>query len=352
MECMNSVRVGTRLLVTAVALAAPSLVIAQESAASAPIPVTVKNFQRAESDMYFGSIVKQVGVGRFVHNRAATPIDKQEVVRMNRDTLYSSAVFDLDAGPATVTLPDAGKRFMSLQTVTEDHYSPPTAYAPTRVTLSREAIGTRYAMVIVRTLADPQSAADLKAANALQDAIKVDQPGGPGKFEIPNWDKASQAEVRKLLAALDARNGLTTEVRMGTRDEVDPIYHLLATATGWGLNPKKDAVYASGYPQPNDGNTVMKLTVKDVPVDGFWSFSVYNAQGFFEPNSLNSYSINNITAKPNQDGSYTLQFGGCTAKSVNCLVTPAGWNYIVRLYRPRAAILDGSWTFPQPQPVK
>ena len=23
-----------------------------------------------------------------------------------------------------------------------------------------------------------------------------------------------------------------------------------------------------------------------------------------------------------------------------------GWNYVVRLYRPRAEILDGSWTFP------
>jgi hypothetical protein len=23
-----------------------------------------------------------------------------------------------------------------------------------------------------------------------------------------------------------------------------------------------------------------------------------------------------------------------------------GWNYIVRLYRPGPAILDGSWTFP------
>jgi hypothetical protein len=52
------------------------------------------------------------------------------------------------------------------------------------------------------------------------------------------------------------------------------------------------------------------------------------------------------------DGSYTLQFGGCTAKSVNCLVTPAGWSYVVRLYRPRAPILDGSWQFPSPRPVE
>jgi hypothetical protein len=334
-----------------VTLVAPALATAQEAAAGAAIPVTVKNFARAESDMYFGNVVKQVGVGRFVHNRAPTPIEKQEVVRMNRDTLYSSAVFDLDAGPATITLPDPGKRFMSMQTVTEDHYSPPTAYAPGSVTLTRDAIGTRYVMVIVRTLADPLDAADLKAANALQDAIKVEQPGGPGSFQVPDWDKASQGEVRNLLSALQARSGVTNEVRMGTKDEVDPVFHLLATATGWGLNPPKDAVYVGGYPQPADGKTVMRLTVKDVPVDGFWSISVYDDKGFFQKNDLDSYSLNSITAKPNKDGSYTIQFGGCTKTTPNCLVTPVGWNYIVRLYRPRAGILDGSWRFPEPQPV-
>ena len=39
-----------------------------------------------------------------------------------------------------------------------------------------------------------------------------------------------------------------------------------------------------------------RLTVRDVPVDGFWSISVYNADGFFEPNERGAYSVNNITA--------------------------------------------------------
>jgi hypothetical protein len=28
-----------------------------------------------------------------------------------------------------------------------------------------------------------------------------------------------------------------------------------------------------------------------------------------------------------------------------------GWNYAVRLYRPREEILNGTWTFPEPRPV-
>src|SRR4249920_730737 len=92
--------------------------------------VTADNFNRAETDLYFASAVEQAGgVGKFHHRRDVMPVDSQTVVRPNRDTLYSSAVFDLDAGPVTITLPDAGKRFMSLQLISQDEYSPPAAYS-------------------------------------------------------------------------------------------------------------------------------------------------------------------------------------------------------------------------------
>jgi hypothetical protein len=102
--------------------------------------------------------------------------------------------------------------------------------------------------------------------------------------------------------------------------------------------------------EANDGRTVHRLTVKDLPVDGFWSISVYNEKGFFEKNELNSYSLNNLTAKPNQDGSFTIQFGGCGKNTDNCLPIMPGWNYTVRLYRLRREILDGTWKFPEAQP--
>jgi hypothetical protein len=92
--------------------------------------------------------------------------------------------------------------------------------------------------------------------------------------------------------------------------------------------------------------------VNDVPVDGFWSISLYDADGHFERNSLNAYTLNSITAKKNDDGSVAVQFGGCDGKIPNCLPTVKGWNYMVRLYRPRAEILDGSWKFPDARPVQ
>ena len=86
---------------------------------------------------------------------------------------------------------------------------------------------------------------------------------------------------------------------------------MIGTAAGWGGNPDKDATYLSITPTKNDGTTVYKVNVKDVPVDAFWSISVYNAQGYFEKNSNNAYSLNSITGKKNPDGSVTVQFGGC-----------------------------------------
>jgi len=85
--------------------------------------LTVDSFVRAETDFHFSQTVRAGGFGRLVHRRNMVSVDRQGVVRMNRDTLYSEAVFDLDAGPVTITLPDPGKRFMSMLVIDEGHYA-------------------------------------------------------------------------------------------------------------------------------------------------------------------------------------------------------------------------------------
>ncbi|KWV40286.1 carboxylesterase [Rhizobium altiplani] len=315
------------------------------------VPVTVNNFVRAESDLYFTATLKDGGFGKFVHKREVSPIDQQHVVRQNRDTLYSAAVFDLDAGPVTISLPDSGGRFMSLQIINEDQYTPSAIYSPGPHTLSRDQIGTRYVFVAVRTLLNPADANDVEGAHKLQDAIKVDQPGGPGKFEIPKWDPVSQKKVRDALLVL-AATVTDTSKAFGTKEEVDPVQRLIGAASAWGANPPKDAIYLNFVPKQDDGKTIYKLSVKDVPVDGFWSVSVYNAQGFYEKNALDTYTLNNVTSKKNADGSVDIQFGGCGGKIVNCIPTPKSWNYMVRLYRPREEIQNGSWKFPEANPVQ
>jgi hypothetical protein len=322
---------------------------AAATASATPLPVTADNFIRAESDLYMGNIAKDGGFGKFTHRREPASIDHQLVIRLNRDTLYSSALFDLDAGPVTITLPDAGKRFMSMQVINQDHYVPNVFYGPGPRTLTKANVGTRYVAVAVRTLVDPANPKDLQQAHGLQDAIAVRQ-GSTGTLALPNWDQASQKKVRDALLAL----GSTIpdfKKAFGAKGEVDPIRHLIGTATGWGGNPDKDAVYLNVTPSGNDGSSVYKLRVKDVPVDGFWSVSLYNAEGYYQKNPYDAYTLNDLTAKRDPDGAITIQFGGCDGKVANCLPTMPGWNYTVRLYRPKPAILNGTWSFPQPQPA-
>ena len=137
-------------------------------------------------------------------------------------------------------------------------------------------------MAAIRILVDPNDPKDVGQVNALQDEVKVEQPDGPGKFDVPNWDAASQKKVRDALVVLGATLPDWRHAA-GRRNEVDPVRHLIVTATGWGLNPDKDAIYLNVTPSKNDGTTIYKLNVKDVPVDGFWSISLYNAEGYFEP---------------------------------------------------------------------
>lgn len=319
------------------------------SPAGATVPVTADNYVRAETDATIAGVAQLGGFGKFYHYRELAPLDQQVVPRINRDTLYSAGVFDLDAGPVSIALPDPGRRFLSMMVVDEDHYVVSVDYGAGTHTLTRGQVGTRYAIVALRILVDPGDPKDLAAVHALQDAVRVEQ-ARPGRFEAPNWDPAGRKKVHDALVELGAT---VPDFRkaFGRRGEVDPLRHLIVTATAWGGNPDKDAVYLSVIPPLNDGRTVYRLTVKDVPVDGFWSVTVYNAQGYLEPNPQEAYSLNNITASKDPDGSVTLQFGGCDGKAANCLPVTPGWNYVVRLYRPREQILNGQWVFPEAQPV-
>lgn len=317
-------------------------------AASAAVPVTVENFCRAESDLTFARYAKQGAFGKMLHIRAPTPLDRQDVVRMNRDTLYSAGIFDLTE-PVTIIKPESGGRFQSMLVINQDHSMLPVEHGPGRFVLTKEKVGTRYVSVVFRTFADANNPDDVKAANALQDKIAVEQKA-PGTFEIPEWDEASLHKVREAVKVL-ASTLVSFNGCFGDKAKLDPVRHLCGTAAGWGGNPDNAARYDNVTPEQNDGKTAYALTAKDVPVDGFWSITVYNKDGYMQKNDQDAYSFNNVTAKKNADGGITINFGGGPGAINNLPVTP-GWNYTVRMYQPRAEMISGGWTFPRAQPVK
>lgn len=309
------------------------------------VPVNVLNFTRAETDLMFSRL--GAGLGSWSHTRELDSLGDQPVIRQNRDTLYSFAVIDV-RDDVTVTLPDTGDRYISAWVVNQDHYGPVILRDPGEHILTRDLVGTDYATLIARILVDPNDPEDVTAVNRLQDGLAI-AGGGAGVFPLPDYDEQSHTQTRTAILEL-ARGVSTYDHAFGTRDEVDPILHLLGTASGWGGLPEYEATYVSFDENLPIGE--YRLRLKDVPVDAFWSVSVYNAAGYFEENPLGINSINSITAAPDDDGGVTIHFGQFTAHSdgvANALPIMPGWNYVLRLYRPRPVVLDGTWIAPRPE---
>ena len=306
------------------------------------VAVNVENFVRAETDRMFAALQARAGgINAWDHDRAPASLEQQTVIRMNRDTLYSFVIADISGG-ATLIIPDSGDRYLSVMVVNQDHYVNRVLHEAGEHELTTAEFDTPYVAVAVRILVDPADPEDVAAVNALQDQFQFSARSAE-PFSSPEYDETSLNATRQGL--LELGRGLSHfDHAFGTKKAVDPVKHLIGTAGGWGGLPEQEAFYLNvdlGLPVGE-----YQLTVRDVPVDAFWSISVYNADGYFEPNDYNANTVNSITARPNEDGSVTVSFGGCDGGRPNCLPIMEGWNYAVRLYQPRAEILNGSWRFP------
>jgi hypothetical protein len=302
--------------------------------------VNVDNFARAETDRMFAALAAQAGgVNRLHHNRVPTPLDRQPVIRMNRDTLYSLAIIDLQEG-ATVTLPESGDRYVSVMVVNNDHYINRILHDAGEHALTIGEFDTRYVAVVARVLVEPDDPPDVEAVHALQDGLAVTAVSAE-PFVTPKYDTESLDDTRTALLHL-AKNVQGFARTFGARGEVDPVRHLLGTAAGWGGLPEREAYYVNVEPRLPVGRYALR--VGDVPVDAFWSISLYDADGYF-PDTGEAVSVNDVTPARDADGGITVHFGDWPNGTPNRLPITDGWNYLVRLYRPRPEILDGSWTF-------
>ncbi len=315
----------------------------------AEIIVNVDNFVRAATDIEFGKYLAIAGgVNQLVHIREPTPIDMQPTIRMNRDVLYSMALIDISEG-ATLTLPETGERYISAHIVNQDHYMNDVFSGGGSYTLDIDRFDTPYVVAIIRTLVDASDPDDLAAVHALQDEMTLEAVSS-NPFVVPNYDEESFELVlnaAKELAKYNADSTLT----FGPKDTVDPVRYFLGAAFGWGGLPESEAFYLNVEPGLPVGEYKVDVPA-DIPVDEYWSVSLYNANGFYEKNDLDAYNINSVMGERNEDDSMTVHFGGCEDGRVNCLPIMDGWNYTVRLYRPRPEILNGSWEFPAAEPAK
>ena len=313
--------------------------------------VNEDNYALAETQVIFADYVKKIakntcsdGVGVFWHMKGAMDPNDRTILRPNFDTLYSALVLDLSR-PATISMPGTKGRYQSALVISEEHYMPMTITSPGAFTLTKENVGTQYALVLFRTGVNMRDPADMAKASALQDQLGVYQTKWRSYNPTNNWDMAQILAMRKKVQGVIDREGYKSEDVFGKKGELTADQHRAGPAMGWGGLPKDQAVYPF-YTPTFEGPNV--LTLKDVPVDGFWSITVYDKDGFVQGDA---YNINSAFAEPNADGAYVIHFGGDPSQS-NHLGIYQGWSFVLRMYQPQKAYFNGSWQLPELVPVK
>jgi hypothetical protein len=179
-------------------------------------------------------------------------------------------------------------------------------------------------------------------------------------FERASGDgKASVARAAKQ-AGGEGEKGWVYTTRSGAYG-VDYLYRAAIALCCLGENLPQDAVYPSlsvdseGRPLDGNGRYILHFDKgKFPPVDAFWSVTAYDTEGYFIPNSLNRLALGDRDKLvPNADGSldFYIQADSPGAdEEANWLpVARAPFTLLMRLYSPKAEVLDGSWS---PPPVR
>ena len=140
-------------------------------------------------------------------------------------------------------------------------------------------------------------------------------------------------------------------------------YLLRATVAmyGWGANKAEDAIYpttdvdsASEKLIGTNQYVVHFARNQTPPVNGFWSFTMYDSDLFFVPNPLNKYTVSpRDPLVYNADGSLDLYFQNTSPgaeREPNWLPAPEGnFNVMLRMYWPKVSIeeiVNGTWKLP------
>jgi len=309
--------------------------------------VTPETYIRAETDRQFGIVAKMAGgVNKVFHFRRPTPLDKQNIVRMNRDTLYSMAVVDTSQGATISVPPIPSGRYASVYLADNDHYCPFVIYDSGTHALPRD---TKYLGVGVRIqVFNPQDEDEVALINELQDQFIIRANSADPLPEF-KWD----LESLKALTAqyeMDSKQYSSWQGMMGPRGRVDEKTRHIAAAAAWGLFPEWDATYLN-YSGGHDDRVCHQATYQVPENEAFWSITVYGNDGYMKSDNN---IVNSSNVKLNADGTFDVYFGSLEncADVPNRLDTTEGWNFLMRIYRPGRSVLDGAYTLPAATPVR
>ncbi|BCG62680.1 MAG: hypothetical protein methR_P0330 [Methyloprofundus sp.] len=304
------------------------------------VVITSENFIHADSvRAYLKEIAFTGSVNKLRHLREVANTDNQDVIRMNRDTLYTRIIIDAKEG-ATVTLPKYdGLQIVALLDENHQQIKELNGEGTLKITKDMLSVG-QHGYIIVRTgfIAGLSDDEKMERAYAAQDGIaftaKSNAPYVPSvKYDFSTMDAVKYDILRNF--ALNLPENFSVGDGAGLIGERDEETAKVVVAIGWGFLPKSQAAYASftGYRE----REVLTIKSPELKEKGFFSYTLYDDNGWI---ATNDYAINSDDMIQNKDGTYTVTFlasGEPVQKNdLNVVRTPRGkyWTAVLRSYNP------------------
>ena len=303
------------------------------------VTVTLDNFIHADSTRaYLKELAQSNGKVNVIRRvRELTNADNQDVIRMNRDTLYTRVILDVKGGASITAKKYDGYQNINVIDINHSQIASLTGHGTLKVDESMLTEG-HHAYVIVRTglLRKLPEKEMMAKAHKAQDNISISFHSSEPFVPSVNYDYESLDVVKYRILKDFALNPKKDTVKngLGTLKERDPEAARVVVAIGWGALSGKQAVYSS-FTGSRERETFTITNKPNAYDKGFFSITVYNADGYI---ATINYAINSDNMLPNKDGSYTITFlaSGEPVKTgdKNVVRTPRGkyWTGILRSY--------------------
>ncbi len=298
-------------------------------------PVTMDNVVRAETAKYFAAETIESGSNKFRHERNGIDLNNQTVIRSNFDLIYSYAVYDITGG-LKITVP-AYDLYQIVHVFDENHVTIAVVYPGQTVELGpKDVTFGDHVYLFMRTQPRSDDEKGMEEMRKRQDSVVVeagsDKPYvSPVKYDIASFNKLRAELIQRAVTEGVIEQGFVDNIK----DIKSPQYQMINLA-GWGGLPAKHAFYFVVLPGDDAAKNAEPSSVTfdkpDLQYDraGYWSLTVYDEKGWVV---TDPFHLNSRTAKPNPDGSITLNFNG-GPDAINNIQVPKNWNALFRAYLP------------------
>jgi len=313
------------------------------------IPVTMDNFNQAAAAKYMGNWDKRGADKAIVHLPILVPAgNKAPVVRMNQDSLYSSAIVRADEnGLVHVSIDEGAQVYASVHVLDENSASPAYFVGAGKHSVK---VDTEWAFIIFRAGVEDKS--DLSDALAAQPLFHVDYSASVGHdYVAPDYEVAQRNALTEKLKADFLESGKDFVYVGGKVHNEDPVHIAQSNAQGWGGMPVELGV-SNIYRNTKqfDGGVCQTVTFEEPDNKYFTSITLYDETGYMIDSSR--FSINSYEWDKNSDGTVTINFN-CGDDAINNLTTDGQeFNYTVRNYGVTQRVADDEFGGRNPTIVK